>query len=202
MERIIAAILAGTVVLSLGGAAYADQHSGKRMGDRIGDRMGGHSMGPRIDFDAVDTNKDGKITPAEIAANRAARFTAADTNGDGKLDRAELAAELQNMIADRMADRMAARALDMLDAELQNMIADRMVARALDMLDADRDGALSAEEMAAGPGFGAQMFTRLDADKDGAVTRAELDAMQNDRRRSMRGEHGGHGKRKEDRKAD
>lgn len=178
MERIIAAILAGTVVLSLGGAAYADQHSGKRMGDRMGDRMGGHSMGPRIDFDAVDANKDGKITPAEIAANRAARFTAADTNGDGKLDRAELAAESQKMMADRMA------------------------ARALDMLDADRDGALSAEEMAAGPGFGAQMFTRIDADKDGAVTRAELDAMQNDMRGSMRGEHGGHGKRKEDRKAD
>ncbi len=158
MERIIAAVLTGTVVLSLGGAALAQQHEGGMMGHG----MGGHGMGPRIDFDTVDADKDGKVTPAEVTAARAARFAAADANADGKLDRAELAAQAQKMMAERMA------------------------ARALDMLDADRDGALSAEEMADGPGMGSRMFTRIDADKDGALTRAEVDAA----RENMRGEHG------------
>ncbi len=192
MERIVAAILAGTVVLSLGGAAMADQREEGRMGQgghgMSGHGMGGHgmgddgmdhqgmgdrSMGPRIDFDVVDADKDGKITPAEIAASRAARFAAADTNKDGKLDRAELAAQAQQMMAERMATR------------------------ALDMLDADRDGALSAEEMADGPGFGARMFTRLDADKDGALTRDVVNAA-----RDAMGQRGGNAKRGDDRKDD
>lgn len=159
MERIIAAVLAGTVVLSLGGAAWADQHEGARkMPHRMGDAQGDRGRGPQIDFDTVDADKDGKITPTEIAASRAARFAAADTNGDGKLDRAELIARAEATKAERMATR------------------------ALDMLDADRDGALSAAEMADGPGMGTRMFARMDADKDGALTRAELDAARDDMR--------------------
>lgn len=167
MERIIAAVLAGSVVVSLGGAAFADQHTG----GMDGRGMGPHGMGAMFDFAAIDADADGRITPAEIAAHRAARFAAADTNGDGALDRAELEARAIRMMAERMA------------------------ARALDRMDADRNGTLSPEELAAGPGLDSRAFIRMDADKDGALTQAEIDAARAamQERHAKRGEGRGHG---------
>jgi Ca2+-binding EF-hand superfamily protein len=81
-------------------------------------------------FDALDADKDGNLTQQEIDAAREKRhaamreraderFKAADTDGDGRLSKAE-----------------AEKGMPMLG-------------RRFDVLDADKDGALSAEELAA-----------------------------------------------------
>lgn len=105
-------------------------------------------------FDAIDADKDGKVTQAEIDAHRAARVTAADANGDGLMSADELAAM-------RLAD-MTERA----KTEAAEMIAN---------LDSDGDGLLSAAEMATRPALG-KLFDRADTDDDGAISRDEATA--------------------------
>lgn len=130
-------------------------------------QMGQHrGMGPRaamMDFDAIDSDGDGKITAAEIKAHADQRFATADTNGDGFVDAAEMQVRMMAQAAARMEQRSA-----------------RMVAA----MDKDGDGKLSAEEMRAGPRAGrgansqdrlARMMTRLDRDGDGAISREEMD---------------------------
>lgn len=101
-------------------------------------------------FDAIDADKDGKITRDEIAAHRAAEFAAADTNGDGQLGAEELEAQMLNQMMARRATRM-----------IENM-------------DADGNGSLSAEEMREGPLVA--NFARIDTDNDGAISKAEAQA--------------------------
>jgi hypothetical protein len=150
------AILALSAVTGAALSTAALAGPGRMGGDEMG--MGpemGPGMGPAFDFAAVDADKDGKITEAELTAWRAAQATQIDTDKDGKLSAAELAAS-------RLAE-MQARAASM---------AERMVER----LDTDGDKLLTASEMAARPGP-AMLFDRADADGDGAVTQAELDAL-------------------------
>lgn len=123
-------------------------------------------MGPfaAFDFAAIDADKDGKITPAEIEAHRTAQITAADTDGDGLLNPTELSAmHLKQMSArgDAMTERMMAR------------------------LDSDKDGKLSPAEMQA-QRPAERMFDRLDADNDGALSEAEI-AASKDRMAERRG---------------
>lgn len=168
--------LAALTGVSFSSAALADRGPKGDMemgGPGMGDGMG-PGMGPRFDFAAVDADKDGKVTEAELTAWRAAEAVKIDANKDGKLSAEELAAA-------RLAD-MTARATEM---------ATRMVAK----LDTDGDGLLTAAEMAARPGP-ARLFDRADADGDGAVTQAELDAMRAEGPGGDgegRGHHGGHG---------
>lgn len=124
----------------------------------LADRGPGAGQGPARmlmqRFDAMDADKDGKLTEAEIAAYRAARFAAADADKDGALDQDELAAfRLQEM---------QARAED-------------QAARMIERLDDGKDGKLSATEMPGMAGEG-RMFARADADKDGAVSKDEMGA--------------------------
>ncbi len=105
-----------------------------------------------MDFDKLDVNQDGKVTKAEMAARKQARFKEADVNGDGLLSAEE--------IADQAAKRARAKQLK----RAKHMIVDK---------DANEDGLLSAEE------FGNskrqdKLFERLDADKDGAVSAEEF----------------------------
>ncbi len=118
-------------------------------------------MGAR--FDQMDTNGDGFIDKAEIAAARDARFAESDTNGDGALDDAELAAQSQKRDADRKASSKDRRA--------------KMISR----LDANNDGKLQKEEM--GGGRMERMMSRLDADGDGRISKEEASKM----RSKMRG---------------
>ena len=127
--------------------------------------MEGPGPKPMLNFEAVDADKDGKITIAEFDAFRAAEFSKADTNGDGQVSAEELAAK-------HLAD-ITARAADM---------AARMIAR----MDDNADGQLSAEEMAQGR-RAPTMFERADSDGDGAISKDEANAMQD-----KMGRHGKH----------
>lgn len=128
--------------------------------------------GGDFDFAEVDTDKDGRLSEAELAAHRAARFARADANGDGFLTREELASAIQ----ERMADRI-----------------DRMAGHVIVAKDDDGDGKLSEAEMAPGEGAG-RMFGRADADGDGFLSPGELEEMRAHRRVRMveHGAMGGH----------
>lgn len=109
---------------------------------------------PGFLFDTLDADKDGKVTAAEIEANRAARVKAADANNDGLMSADELAA----MRLAEMSERAKAHAAE-------------MVTR----MDTDGDAMLSGAELAARPGP-ARMFKRIDTDGDGAISREEAAA--------------------------
>lgn len=168
----LASILAG----GLGSAALAD-----RMRDHGG--MGPMGMimqdGPMFDFDKLDADKDGKITPEEFASARAARVAELDADKDGKISADELVAMRMRGAEERIRAQV-----------------DQMMQR----LDADGDGMLTAAEVLAMPGPGPKMLARVDTDGDGAISKAEADAarekMMSRMERRGHGEHckGGHGK--------
>lgn len=127
--------------------------------------QGGHN---RPSFEALDVDKDGKLTQAELDAHKAQEFAKADTDGDGKLSSEEMLARATTHQSERMANR---------------------VSKMIEHVDTDKDGMLSASEMQAMP-RGKGMFNRMDADGDGAITAEEFAAHKPGR--GMRGgKHGG-----------
>lgn len=151
---VLAAGLGGAVATGLG-VAVAEARDADDMAGLMGGFMpDGPDGGALFDFAAVDADKDGKITPAEMQAHRAAGLAAVDADKDGTLS----AAELQAMIE----TRMQARAGD-------------MAARMMAGMDSDSDGRLTLAELAAPPApLG--LLARIDTDGDGAVTEAEIAA--------------------------
>ena len=133
----VAALVAATVT----SAAYADKGPGGP-GDMLLNM-----------FDSIDTDKDGKITEAEMDAHRSAEFAKADTNSDGMLSAEELTAKQVAEMTEAAKDRAA------------KMIADK---------DDNADGNLSPEEMI--ETVQDRRFDRLDQDDDGAVSKAEAEA--------------------------
>ena len=114
----------------------------------------GSGMRNMPSFEELDTNGDGALTEAELAAHRAARFAAMDSDGDGKLTAAELEAHRSAKMAEKLSKRSA-----------------RMIER----LDADGDGALSAAEMTKMRNSN-KMFERVDKDGNGAISAEEFEA--------------------------
>jgi Ca2+-binding EF-hand superfamily protein len=114
-------------------------------------KAGGHDM-----FQMMDTNGDGKISPAEHAAGAMMMFQKMDANGDGKVTAAEMDAFHAKMMAGQKAKPMEMSAADKIK-----------------VMDTNGDGVLSSEEHAAGAKM---MFDKMDTDKDGYLTKAELEA--------------------------
>ena len=141
--------------------------------------MGKGRGGMAFDFTAMDTDKDGKVTEAEIAAYRAAQIAGLDADGNGLISATEMTAQIERQMSARAAD----------------MAAQRIAAQ-----DVDGDGSLSVEALVSRP-VPADMFDRGDTDGDGAIPQAEADAAQakmRDRFADMRdgggkgwGKHGG-----------
>ncbi|MCF6317393.1 MAG: calcium-binding protein [Marinosulfonomonas sp.] len=123
-----------------------------------------HQGGPgQISFETLDTNGDGKLTLAEMAAQKKARFTATDTNGDGMLSADEMLAQGKARMGDRMAKRMEPR-----------------IGKMIERRDANGDGMLSIGEMEA-TAKGDLLFERLDANGDGAISAEEYAARKGER---------------------
>lgn len=105
-------------------------------------------------FGQIDANSDGQITVEEMNAQAAARFVAADADGNGALTKDEMTAAMQG----------------------------RQKTRLLERFDTNKDGSLSAEELAEMDGKrgskrearAAKFFERMDADKSGDLSPAEL----------------------------
>ena len=134
-------------VAALAVAALAERHHD---GGHWRDQM---RMKPSFDVAAMDADKDGKVTQAEMNAYRAGRTAAIDANSDGFLSADELTAmQLKAMESQAAAGATA------------------MIAR----LDTDADGKVSVAEMAARPAP-ELAFSRLDANGDGAITQDEAD---------------------------
>jgi len=79
-KTLIAVAVATLIPLGVAVAGDNDQYGNK-------DKSMTHES-----FKKLDTNKDGKISQAEAAADSTIMFSTADTNGDGYLDKDELTA--------------------------------------------------------------------------------------------------------------
>lgn len=149
---------------ALGGVAIADSkakrgdrghgyHGGKQNvqggAHRGGRQMRGHSGrsgGMRRAFKLLDTNEDGKISMAEIAAEQKRLIAAADVDGNGTLSAEEF----------RRRGRL---------------IMSLRTWTFFDMMDADGNGQLSAAEL---NGPSGRWLKRKDGDKSGDLTREEI----------------------------
>jgi hypothetical protein len=77
-SRTLIALTAATLI-PLGAAVAADQYGKDK------DKSGSTGM----TFDKLDTNRDGKISQAEAAADSDLVFSSVDANGDGNIDKSE-----------------------------------------------------------------------------------------------------------------
>jgi Ca2+-binding EF-hand superfamily protein len=157
MPVIAAASLCAVVALSIPAAA---QQPGQMMqGQTPGQMMQGAPAEQRESrrerrmqrwterrLSIFDTNKDGKVFLAEIAAEERRLFTAADVNGDGKLSAEEFSRRGRWFI------RLRAMSF-------------------LDMLDVNGDGEVSLDELNKPS---ERWFKRYDANKSGALEAGEL----------------------------
>lgn len=145
-----------------------------------------------VQFADLDTDGDGLITEAELAARAQAlvadRLAEVDADGDGTVTAEELEAQILARIEDRAQGRMmpgddrrqAMRRVD--PAERAKDMAERMVAAR----DTDEDGVLSGEELSPAADIAA-LVDRFDTDDDNAWSEEEFAQVTTGR--------GGHGSR-------
>ena len=154
-----AAVLALGAMGALAGAGVADAHDRKGGGyqkagfsmhghhgkGRHGHHGGFHRQAEKM-FDAIDANKDGKVTAAEIDGHRSAKIAAYDANRDGKLQLDEFQGLWLEHARSRMVDHFQ-------------------------FLDDDGDGNVTDAEIKSPM---AHMAQRLDRNDDGVVSRDEI----------------------------
>ena len=151
--------LAGTVL------AGTDCHAGK----------GGGRMSH------LDTDKDGKVTLAELVQSKQSWLRDFDANKDGAVTRAEFDTAFQARRSEHVNQMFAKQ-----DANKDGVISreeSAMPARWFARIDANSDGKLTREELSREPGHpGARegerggMFSKLDTNGDGKVDAAETQA--------------------------
>ena len=147
--------LAATAALfgGIAAAGVAAAEDGPRGGPMM--MMGGHGG---LDFVAIDTDRNGSLSRAELQARAAARLARADANGDGALDRDEIIVALSGsevrlfgVFSTDPAEGFADRMLAMMGATETGRVevaalADRRVNALLAIADTDRDAAISQPE--------------------------------------------------------
>jgi len=114
----------------------------------------GDQKGPRMSFEEVDANADGKLTPEEMQAHRRAQMAKMDSDTDGFLTEAELRAGMQSRSEEKI---------------------ERRIGHMMKRFDADGDGKVAIEDIK--PRKAGKMFDRADADGDGAISKDEFEAM-------------------------
>ncbi|MFC6646206.1 EF-hand domain-containing protein [Granulicella cerasi] len=110
----------------------------------------GPGGGPRMVLKALDTDGDGTLSAAEIAAASKSLLTL-DTNGDGQITNDELSKRPENA-----------------GASAEDLVKQLM------LLDKNGDGVLTADEL---PARMQNLMERADANKDGKITPDEIRAM-------------------------
>lgn len=110
------------------------------------------------EFQMMNTNGDGKLSPQEHATGARKMFEAMDANHDGQVTAAEMDAAHEQMMAK----------LGKTTKQTDMSAADK-----IKKVDSNNDGVLTAAEHAAAS---QSMFQKMDTDKDGQLTRAELAA--------------------------
>ncbi|MEE7548668.1 calcium-binding protein [Xanthomonas sp. Kuri4-1] len=143
----------------------------------------------------LDKNGDGFIDRSEAAAapKLAARFDALDTNKDGKLSRDELPRHDGRRGRGPAGDRLAK-----LDTDKDGRIsraeakADPKFAERFDAMDVNKDGFVDrADFQARARQHRDEWFAAADTDKDGKLSKAEFDAASAQRGPHGRGDHDG-----------
>jgi Ca2+-binding EF-hand superfamily protein len=118
----------------------------------------------------VDTNKDGKISPAEMQSALSRSFDLLDTNHDGILTKAEI----DNRRSVYKAYHKQARAERKAGQHVAGVMRiPKGVEKHFAKLDANHDGVLSKAELS---NVAQHVFKRRDHDKDGYISAADLKA--------------------------
>lgn len=161
----------GVVVAGAIAVAIANDWGGWSGKDRARSGRGGSYGASRLI--QYDTDRDGRITRAEIDAGLQAEFNSADANGDGKLDAAEFQKYNDARRAERKARYEAWRAAHPNEPE-RRRYSDRSGRDGFDPMkytDWNRDGVISPDE------FGGRVRNqamRADRDNDGVVLVEDL----------------------------
>ena len=168
MRRLTPPILS-LCILSLAGAAYANQPSADRQA-RAAEHMA-----------TVDTDGSGTISLAEYTAQGQARYTKTDTNGDGFLSQDERKAAHEAKQAERKANREARAESrpEREDGQDGKKKGPRDGQRP-DKMDANSDGFISQAELSANM---IARFESADTDANGVLDLEELKAAQKKRRK-------------------
>lgn len=147
--------------LAIGGSVFAG--TALAGGPSCGEGKEGH--GPTARFAELDTNKDGKVTLAELTASRESWLARVDTNKDGVASTDELKAGFEAHRSERLDKMFAAQ-------------------------DENKDGRLARTESR----MPSAWFERADENHDGALTRAELSAANQQQRPGRERKSGPDGK--------